>query len=74
MRVKNKKYSKWKEFLCLMFDHNFLEYGAIKREGNILEEYIVCDDCGIELHDRSGYLKYGNEPMLVIYNPTVKQT
>ena len=68
MKVQCEKYSRWKELLCIIFGHSFLEYGSKKREGNILEEYVVCDDCGVELHDRSGYLKYGDKSLRTIYN------
>jgi hypothetical protein len=53
------KTSKWKEFTCLVFGHNWNETG-VKRDTNsgiILEKYSRCSNCELESHDRSGYIK-----------------
>jgi hypothetical protein len=47
-----------KETICVVFGHDWNAYGSIKDErGQILEEYRECDRCGLENHDRSGYLR-----------------
>lgn len=50
-------HKRFKEFFCVIFGHNWNEYGSTSSpNGRILEEYNVCSSCGLENHDRSGYL------------------
>lgn len=51
------KVNRFKELLCVLQGHTWDEYGATTREdGLILEEYNKCSLCGLENHNRDGYL------------------
>ena len=54
-----KHFSRWKEFICVLFGHDWYEYGNEQNADTrqILHEYNVCAYCGLEKHDRSGYTK-----------------
>ena len=47
-----------KEIICVVFGHEWNAYGRTESDdGRILEEYSECARCGLENHDRSGYLR-----------------
>jgi hypothetical protein len=49
--------NRMKEILCVIFGHDWSEYGSRTHEnGRILEEYSKCQCCGLENHDRQGML------------------
>ena len=43
---------------CLIWGHEWNESGSTRtEEGYLLHEYRKCDVCGLESHDRSGYVR-----------------
>lgn len=49
--------NRFKEFFCVLFGHNWSEYGSERTiKGHILHEYNTCANCGLEVHNRRGYL------------------
>ena len=56
--VKMTAANRFKEVLCVVFGHEWNSYGVIRDDdGRILEEHSECGRCGLENHDRSGYLR-----------------
>lgn len=49
------------ELYCVLFGHSWHSYGCTRAaDGAMLEEYSTCERCGLENHDRSGYLALYN--------------
>lgn len=60
--VEMKTINRLKEIICVIFGHNWDEYGSTTHaNGRILEEYSKCGCCGLENHDRSGMLDQYHE-------------
>lgn len=58
MKEIGKYFSRWAEFVCIISGHLWNTYGDKKDQfGEIMEEYNECDRCGLEKHDRSGYIR-----------------
>ncbi len=59
MREIGKHFNRAKELMCVIFGHNWsihgTEQGSETKE--ILHEYNECARCGLEKHDRSGYVR-----------------
>lgn len=52
--------------VCLLFGHDWYEYGSeTSASGRILEEHVKCDMCKLEYRDNSGRIKEYEESMLL---------
>ena len=55
MKILQTQPSKWKELLCILFGHNWYEYGSTTNNHNtIMEEYNTCERCGLRNHRVTG--------------------
>lgn len=55
--VKMKFGNRAREIICVLFGHSWNENGSVThKNGRVLEEYSKCSCCGLENHNRQGYL------------------
>uniref|UniRef100_A0A6M3J5X5 Uncharacterized protein n=1 Tax=viral metagenome TaxID=1070528 RepID=A0A6M3J5X5_9ZZZZ len=61
--MKKKDYNRFKEFICVLFGHDFSKYSSKKEmpENFMLEEKWECTNCGLSIYDESGTIQRARE-------------